>query len=567
MGDESTWGQLRYLLNAVDDNGSGRVDAWRFDWDSRLVSSKRTWFETSAGNLERSINAVKQLTGQAAVNLVGHSFGGIVIRAYIQGSAIDSSGTTIPFQNDVTRVMTIGTPHRGIGGDYATFLANACLVLPPDRQPDTCYEADTGAPQVSGEGSFLAQLNTLPLPSSLANFTIIRGQTLDLGGLVLNQDDGVITSIGDDFCSADPAISCGSGIVTNQPPIASSISDKVGLCHASLLGVVCASGLNVAMAQVDDKTHPLWQEICEFLGGDPTKCKPQLKVTISPASPPGGVVTSDANDPGIDCGTSCAAAYDVGTNVTLTATPLSGFAFSGWSGDCSGTSPCIVTMNGDKTVTANFVGQSKAVITVGKYGGNGYIPGTGTITSSPSGLNCDEACTSQSAEFPIGTVVTITATPAQGSVVDALIGNGFSPCSSVFKRSESSIETTVTVQSDSECDADFNQGYMYFIAGTAMDASFTAQGYFQVLLNGLGLYGSGQHPGMYSIAPIGPFIANVGDTLEVQLFSQFQGNCLSVTPISLYHATNGNTEPLLPSGYDNGCNGVPLDQTFVVSVH
>jgi hypothetical protein len=48
--------------------------------------------------------------------------------------------------------------------------------------------------------------------------------------------------------------------------------------------------------------------------------------------------------------------YASGTIVTLTAVPNSGYAFSSWSGDLSGnTNPTTITMNGNKTVTANFV--------------------------------------------------------------------------------------------------------------------------------------------------------------------------------------------------------------------
>jgi uncharacterized repeat protein (TIGR02543 family) len=47
--------------------------------------------------------------------------------------------------------------------------------------------------------------------------------------------------------------------------------------------------------------------------------------------------------------------YNSGTIVSLTATPSSGYIFSGWSGDLTGTtSPASVTMNSNKTVTANF---------------------------------------------------------------------------------------------------------------------------------------------------------------------------------------------------------------------
>ena len=50
-----------------------------------------------------------------------------------------------------------------------------------------------------------------------------------------------------------------------------------------------------------------------------------------------------------------AASYASGTVVTLTATPGSGFQFSGWSGDLTGaTNPTTITMSANRTVTATF---------------------------------------------------------------------------------------------------------------------------------------------------------------------------------------------------------------------
>ncbi len=46
---------------------------------------------------------------------------------------------------------------------------------------------------------------------------------------------------------------------------------------------------------------------------------------------------------------------DPGTQVTITATPDSGYEFSEWSGDASGkTNPITITMDSNKSVTANF---------------------------------------------------------------------------------------------------------------------------------------------------------------------------------------------------------------------
>lgn len=65
----------------------------------------------------------------------------------------------------------------------------------------------------------------------------------------------------------------------------------------------------------------------------------------------GRVTSADSN---IDCGTVCSASYVSGTSVVLTATASPGASFTGWSGACSGTSTCNVTMSVARSVTANF---------------------------------------------------------------------------------------------------------------------------------------------------------------------------------------------------------------------
>ena len=68
-----------------------------------------------------------------------------------------------------------------------------------------------------------------------------------------------------------------------------------------------------------------------------------LNVILVPGG--GGTVTRDPDQ----------VAYDFGTEVTLTAVPNTGYTFGGWSGGgCSGTGTCIVIMDEDTTVTANF---------------------------------------------------------------------------------------------------------------------------------------------------------------------------------------------------------------------
>jgi uncharacterized repeat protein (TIGR02543 family) len=57
------------------------------------------------------------------------------------------------------------------------------------------------------------------------------------------------------------------------------------------------------------------------------------------------------------------ASYASGTQATVTATPVSGYTFSRWSGASTSTSnPLSITMNGDKTLTAVFEQVANAVI-------------------------------------------------------------------------------------------------------------------------------------------------------------------------------------------------------------
>jgi uncharacterized repeat protein (TIGR02543 family) len=97
--------------------------------------------------------------------------------------------------------------------------------------------------------------------------------------------------------------------------------------------------------------------------------------------------------------------YAFGTVVTLTATPAAGYAFSSWSGSVTGTtSPMTVTIDGNKSVTANFSAIPKYALTTSAV--------NGTVTLSPAG-----------GPYTSGTVVTLTANPATGYVFSSWSGD------------------------------------------------------------------------------------------------------------------------------------------------
>ena len=77
-------------------------------------------------------------------------------------------------------------------------------------------------------------------------------------------------------------------------------------------------------------------------------------LTVSKSGTGSGTVTSSTG--GINCGSTCSATYTSGTAVTLTASAASGSTFQGWSGACTGTGSCVVTMTATRDVTASFSG-------------------------------------------------------------------------------------------------------------------------------------------------------------------------------------------------------------------
>ena len=142
--------------------------------------------------------------------------------------------------------------------------------------------------------------------------------------------------------------------------------------------------------------------------------------TLTTAKSGTGTGTITSSPAGINCGATCSASFDQGTQVTLTAASAVGSTFAGWSGGgCSGTGTCIVTMTAATTVTATFT-LNQYTLSVSKLG----APlSTGTVTSAPAGINCGVDC---SEDFADGTSVTLTAVPDSGSLFVTWIGGGCS---------------------------------------------------------------------------------------------------------------------------------------------
>ena len=105
------------------------------------------------------------------------------------------------------------------------------------------------------------------------------------------------------------------------------------------------------------------------------------------------------------CAGQCVFQLFDGATVVLTATPSPGSVFAGWSGACTGTAPCQITLGAAAQVIATF-NTLTYPLTVSKTGN-----GQGRVTSAPAGIDCGALC---SADFGYDDMVVLQVTPLSG---------------------------------------------------------------------------------------------------------------------------------------------------------
>jgi len=116
----------------------------------------------------------------------------------------------------------------------------------------------------------------------------------------------------------------------------------------------------------------------------------------------GRVTSSPA---GMDCsGATCTADFSSGATVMLAAAAANGWTFAGWSGACSGTGGCVVSLANDAQVGAKFNAPppppANAHVTVA-------VKGPGRVTGA--GLSCGNGASTCDVTVPAGSTQTLQA--------------------------------------------------------------------------------------------------------------------------------------------------------------
>ncbi len=267
---------------------------------------------------------------------------------------------------------------------------------------------------VSGQNATLTTTASIVAGSSTGCYILNDGTLVDGG---YNIDSGSscgfthTTSLSQSNPLLEPLMDNGGDTATQAIPTTSPAFDAIPNGTAGCGTTVTADQRGMARPQLDG---------CDIGAFEYDGVRYLL--TVSKAGTGMGTITS--TDSGINCGSDCSESYLEGTIITLTATADLGSTFTGWSGACSGTGICEVTLSMAQNVTATFALDVVPTYTlsVTKDG-----TGAGTVTSSPAGIECGSTCT---ADFDEDTLVTLTATADLGSTFNGWSGacSGTSSC-------------------------------------------------------------------------------------------------------------------------------------------
>jgi uncharacterized repeat protein (TIGR01451 family) len=317
------------------------------------------------------------------------------------------SGGTIP-----ARMYAFGS----LGGCPANITVNPATL--PDMQTGTVYTQTLNAAGGIAPYVFAPSSGKIPAGMNLSTEGVFSGTPTTPGVYTFT-----ITTAGANGCTGSRAYSL--NVISLYLLSVSKNGNGAGTITSTTAGIDCGMDCSenylsgeqvtlVATASVGS-TFAGWGGACggtescvvtmtEAKNVTATFTLNSYSLSVDKTGAGSGVISSTPG--GINCGTDCQEDYWYNTEVTLIATASVGSTFFGWDGACSGIGFCTVFMDAARNVIANF-SLNSYLLTVNKSGS-----GSGTITSSPDGINCGADCAES---FLFGTQVTLIAVPSENS--------------------------------------------------------------------------------------------------------------------------------------------------------
>lgn len=346
---------------------------------------------------------------------IGHAFGSDHTHNYdkpflgsAQGGAIDCCNADTPGSQCALRnggagrtgaFPGIGSQWGGTPGSGAGTIMSYCHAILPGMSNisfnfGTNHSRGVNPWRVASVLQGSAQ-TYLPLDNVVQDFALSVSRLGSGSGSVRSNPAGIDCATSS--CSA--LFAAGTQVtLAAQPAAGSSFSGWGGACSGA------ASSCTVNMGGARSVTANFSAALVARL------------VTLTKTGTGSGSITSAPG--GLNCLTNCgtaSATFASTTTVTLTAQAAAGSIFAGWSGACSGTSSsCSVAAGtGSVNVGANFIPAASPTrsVVLTKSG-----TGTGSVTSSPSGLSCLANCSFALADLSSSASITLVAQATTGSV-------------------------------------------------------------------------------------------------------------------------------------------------------
>jgi hypothetical protein len=295
-------------------------------------------------------------TGTIANNYIDASGAYATFYPGLSGFTYSDNINLVPGPSNLTLVATVSG-----SGQVTSAPANIncgagssqCVAMFPTGTQVTLTASATAGSVFSGwsgggcVGTGSCQVTMSAAESVTATFTALPDFTLTVSpggtgsGLVTSSPAGIT-------CGSTCAFSFVSGTMVTLTASASAGSSFTGWS-----GGVCSGtgACVVTMSAAESVTASFKKKITAKM--------------LSVALTRGGSGTVMSTPSGINCGPTCSASFDNGTQIALTAAPASGSTFAGWSGGgCSGIDGCTLKLSAATTVTASFVANTAANLTL-----------------------------------------------------------------------------------------------------------------------------------------------------------------------------------------------------------
>ena len=369
--DETDSDTLKLLQNSFVGNSSNTdAGAVSIEFIDTLIRNNLFAMNTSGGSTATGNPGALRMDHDGANNMVVSS-GDIDIRA---NTFFNNEGN--PDELD------LDTPLSGSGGGSSLFIANAVEASNPSANTCDLGNAD------GNYGVSSASLGCFVGPESVFVF----GPFLDL--ISVTHPVHTMAAIPLDGIPDNPAIDLWPDFFCREAngSAAPLTTDLLGQRRDPVTGLP-PDGDGDGDADCDAGSIEIVPEIT-------------FDLNVAIAGSGSGRVFSDLN--GIDCPGDCAESFTEGTMVELFASADADNVFSGWSGDCSGTSTCLLTMDSDKDVTATFEPAIISYPVTVEIDGNGE----GMVASMPPGIDCPSDC---SEDFENNTSVVLMPFPGSAS--------------------------------------------------------------------------------------------------------------------------------------------------------